>query len=507
MYKILIVDDEAIERRCISFILENSKYSLEIEEAENGQKAYERLQEKEFDILFSDVKMPFMDGLELAEKAVHLYSDIRVVIFSGFSEFEYARTAIRIGCVNYILKPVNPEALLTMICEVLKRLDEEREKKAIACKKSKYVQEHCLLKLLNSVCMTEDEMNFLQEEQVKYNRLIFIEFEHDFFDSDYIDFANQMKEVINIDFSCVNIAANQAVLFMKKSGFSVDYGVAAKRLQEGIWKNYREKVYIAVGDEFKELNEIGNAYSELEKRMEERFFFPDLTIFTEESLKYAHSNVTKSKEEIFKALSNEIAGKDEEGLKKHWIMLNESISRLGCSQIYIKHMLSSTALELYDALVEKTAYPVSADEFIESIYMSTDIEEILSKVYELVEIVCKEWRKGSCVHNRVIKDVIQYIYEHYTDSISLDILSENVNMDSSYLSRLFKKEMGINISCFIKNIRMEKAKYLLENTNEKVNNISMMVGYNKLSYFCRSFREYYGISPEKHRTNGGTIDA
>ena len=60
MYKILIVDDEAIERRCISFILENSKYSLEIEEAENGQKAYERLQEKEFDILFSDVKMPFM---------------------------------------------------------------------------------------------------------------------------------------------------------------------------------------------------------------------------------------------------------------------------------------------------------------------------------------------------------------------------------------------------------------------------------------------------------------
>ena len=82
-----------------------------------------------------------------------------------------------------------------------------------------------------------------------------------------------------------------------------------------------------------------------------------------------------------------------------------------------------------------------------------------------------------------------------------------MNMDSSYLSRLFKKEMGINISCFIKNIRMEKAKYLLENTNEKVNNISMMVGYNKLSYFCRSFREYYGISPEKHRTNGGIIDA
>ena len=135
MYKILIVDDEAIERRCISFILENSKYSLEIEEAENGQKAYERLQEKEFDILFSDVKMPFMDGLELAEKAVHLYSDIRVIIFSGFSEFEYARTAIRIGCVNYILKPVNPEALLTMIVRCLSDWTKSVRRKPLHVKK------------------------------------------------------------------------------------------------------------------------------------------------------------------------------------------------------------------------------------------------------------------------------------------------------------------------------------------------------------------------------------
>ena len=83
-----------------------------------------------------DIRMPVLDGLGLLEKLQEFTFEHRVMILSAFSEFEYARTAIRIGCVNYILKPVNPEALLTMICEVLKRLDEEREKKAIACKKS-----------------------------------------------------------------------------------------------------------------------------------------------------------------------------------------------------------------------------------------------------------------------------------------------------------------------------------------------------------------------------------
>ena len=118
MYKILIVDDEAIERRCISFILENSKYSLEIEEAENGQKAYERLQEKEFDILFSDVKMPFMDGLTLAKLAKKELPELKIVILSGYDDFNYAKQAINIGVEDYLLKPITKNALIERISEI-----------------------------------------------------------------------------------------------------------------------------------------------------------------------------------------------------------------------------------------------------------------------------------------------------------------------------------------------------------------------------------------------------
>ena len=126
MYKILIVDDEAIERRCISFILENSKYSLEIEEAENGQKAYERLQEKEFDILFSDVKMPFMDGIELVSVAHKLQPDLQMVIFSGYGEFEYAKKAMASGVSNYVLKPVDPAEFENTLNLLVEKITERR---------------------------------------------------------------------------------------------------------------------------------------------------------------------------------------------------------------------------------------------------------------------------------------------------------------------------------------------------------------------------------------------
>lgn len=506
MYRILIVDDEIIERRCISFILNGSNYPIEIDEEENGQKAYDKLKQKKYDILFSDVKMPFMDGIELAEKARGLYPDIKIIMFSGYSEFEYARSAMRIGCMDYILKPVNPEAFLQFIGKIIAQIEEEEKKSEIIHIEQKYVQEHFFWKLLNGVSLAEEELYFLKKLGLSYNRLLLVEYQKDFFDCDNIEFTKEMKKYIQVEFCYVNIASNQTILFMKDSGFSVDYTMVAKNLQEGIQKSYGEASYIAVSRKFKDLTEVGAVYSELEKSMEERFFFPSLTIITEETLNCAHSYSMTSKDDIFKKINESILRKDEIAVKRLWMILNESIIGLGCSQIYIKHMLSSVALHLYDSLNEKPIDSFFDESFVEEIYMATGLGDILRKVYDLIERVCEEWSKESYVQNRVIKDIVKYIYEHFNQNIGLEVLADIVNMDASYLSRLFKKEIKVNISRFIKNVRMEKAKYLLSNTNHKVNKISQMVGYNNLSYFCQCFREYYGISPEKYRIGGGKID-
>ena len=108
MYQILVVDDERIERNGIKMLLRHMQLPCEIAEAANGRDALEYLKEHTADVLLTDVKMPFMDGIQLIDHVVKEKKKLRTVIFSGCNEFDYAKKAIRLGVVDYILNPVYP---------------------------------------------------------------------------------------------------------------------------------------------------------------------------------------------------------------------------------------------------------------------------------------------------------------------------------------------------------------------------------------------------------------
>ena len=124
MYKLLIVDDEKIERNGIRYLLEDGKLELEIYEAVNGKDALEFLNKTRVDILLTDVKMPFIDGIELIRQAAPLFPDMKIIIFSGYSEFEYAKFAMKMGVEDYVLKPVDPEEFTATMNKVIGELDE-----------------------------------------------------------------------------------------------------------------------------------------------------------------------------------------------------------------------------------------------------------------------------------------------------------------------------------------------------------------------------------------------
>ena len=106
MYRVLVVDDEKIEREGIKFLLSREEGEFEISEASNGRQALEILRNEEIDILLTDIKMPHMDGLELAKKAKEKKEELQIVIFSGYNDFSFAQEAIRYGVKEYVLKPV-----------------------------------------------------------------------------------------------------------------------------------------------------------------------------------------------------------------------------------------------------------------------------------------------------------------------------------------------------------------------------------------------------------------
>lgn len=216
MYSILIVDDERIERRGIKFLLKHIGIELDIYEASNGKEALEFLNDNEVDILFTDIKMPFMDGIALINEVKKREIKSKIVIFSGYEEFEYAKFATKMGVLNYILKPVNPKEFEETIVRIIKDIDKEQEEVKVKTMNMDFMKEHILFSLVNGAKYDElvnktksiVSLDFLKS----YNRMFLIEFNNDFFGQTNIDFSSFIHEKLNYNFEYLNLNLRQSVL-------------------------------------------------------------------------------------------------------------------------------------------------------------------------------------------------------------------------------------------------------------------------------------------------------
>ena len=142
MLTILIVDDEKLERNGIKFLLKREREEFRILEAANGKDALGVLMREPVDILFSDVKMPYMSGLELAGHARELYPGLEIVIFSGYNDFSYAKEALRYGVVDYVLKPVDPEEFHRTLERVMGHIDVRQAEEAEQTRQEDYLRKY-----------------------------------------------------------------------------------------------------------------------------------------------------------------------------------------------------------------------------------------------------------------------------------------------------------------------------------------------------------------------------
>ena len=197
MIRILVVDDEKIERNGIRFLLNRLDISIEMYEAANGVKALQFLKEQQVDVVLTDIKMPFMDGLELIENISKNYPAIKTIIFSGHGEFEYAKKAMLYHVSQYILKPIDPVEFERAIREVLQKLENERLERELKEESIQFFKEHVLLQVLNGMPVDElaskiqkfGSTEFLQQ----YHCMILVEFDMGFFGRKGDDFRQQLE--------------------------------------------------------------------------------------------------------------------------------------------------------------------------------------------------------------------------------------------------------------------------------------------------------------------------
>lgn len=500
MYRMLVVDDEKTERECVRFLIEQSGLPLEVSEAGDGREALRRLKETDgADILFTDVQMPLMDGLELIREAEKLFPDMKILIFSSYADFEYARTALTLGVVNYILKPLIPEKLKKSLEGLIGQLDEEAVSRKLKDRQQSFMLQYALqLSISGNFAGSRVEPAVLKQLE-QFRCMVLVDFNGDFLENNSFVFYESLRCAMRLDMESLNLSPDQALLLLRTPVENPkEWGM---RLLSHIQETFQISCWLAISKPLSGQASLKDACAEVEQQMERRFWEPQVHVFTGQDREDAQDGAENGTDEnrqlqqIKRALGNRDGAALQEALDS---LFAKYRSRQNQSQIYVKFIFSNLLTTLYPFLNEMDGEKKTLDAMISDLYLQPDISEIVRMVQELASRIIGGFSSGPSIRREIL-EVIDYIGANYGKELSVERLASIVFLTPDYLSRLFKKSMGKSISQYIRQFRMEKARELLTGTNRKVIDIGEAVGYPNYSYFCQSFREYFGTSPERYR--------
>lgn len=502
MYRMLITDDNSDAREVIEFLVGKYNFPLETKQASNGKEALAKLKEFKADILFTDVKMPFMDGMELATKARELYPQIQIIFFSAYDDFSYIKKALSLQAVDYLLKPVNPEEFQKIIAKVIESKMELEQGQKQQEDYMHHMMDHILYR-----CMTKTSKKKLQADYPttdlgfleEYQRLFIVQFENPFFDQEHT-FEVDLGQVIHDEFQYLNLNPSQGVLLFKGKKKKTSYYMElAKSLRNYIENHYSQIPYIAISAEIESSQGLSKAYEEAERYLEDRFFLSNTFIFSGDT-SYDNEKGTMQDTYLIEAVKKDLEYKDAFNLQAD---VDKFFNRLldkdnkALSHFYIRYVCCGLLESLYNALPDgrKGEFELHMVN-IYSIQKLDEIEVLIKKVLREVLDMMKGQQEAP---NHAIHVVKKYIMEHYKENLSLSLLAEKVYLSTRYLSAMFIQETGCGLNKYIKNVRMDEAKKLLLNSNMKVADICQQVGYSNVSYFCKSFKDSFGMTPDKYR--------
>lgn len=498
MITILIVDDEKLERSGIKFLLKRESEDLEILEAENGKAALGILNSKKVDILFSDIKMPYMNGLELAEKARELDPEMEFVIFSGYNDFTYARDAMRYGVVDYVLKPVNPDEFHKTFERVVRKIRERSEQEQRRLLEENDLKKYFLLNYLYTG--NEEELYKLEQigqgEWDGYTRMVLAGSTDNFFEAEEEPIIAGVKDKVGRNFFYLNLNSNESLfLFSEKYA---DYEHLANQMYQFFHQHCDAECYFVVSEPVEGVCKMPEQLQKMEELMEEQFYQPKQHVFQVGHKPEEGSSEAIRDAEILENISGDIKYKDMFRLWQDFRMLEQRYcTEKQFSEMYVKFVFSGIVKEIFQAMPSVGERELSRT--VDRLYRCRTIREVL----DITEKCIKELEEGLAEKDqgfrREVAQVKSYISHNYNENLSVERLASQVYLSAGYLSAVFKEETGMNLNRFIREVRMNKAKEMLTDTNMKITQIAKAVGFSNTSYFCRSFREFFGNSPESCR--------
>ncbi len=534
LYRILLVDDEEEVRKAIIRNIEWEKLGFQMaQDAENGEDALEKIEQLKPDVIMTDIRMPYMDGLTLTKRIRQKYPSMKILIFSGYDDFEYAQQAIKLNVTEYILKPVNVEELTGILNRVRENLDEEiAQRRDVSMLRRRYLSSLPIIRelflndlvqgnveeadicpkleeygvdILNARKLTAAVVSLEPEERLKgrdssplqqERKLIPISVRglvedrlRDYFRFTSFISAGGITFIAAIDqdstqTGLIDLLADACKEVQRILGITVTIGVGySTQRPERIGESYQSavdalgyKAIVGTGGTIyiNDMEPVSRGKLQLNPKDETEL---------ENRIKFG------TPETIGEAV-REIAGRMEDTRAHASQYQVYRFSLINCI-MRLMQQYDMDLRQIFDAegdVIRLMGSGHGREEF------PVWLMRVACRMNEFIN------RRRDNTARQVIEEAKQYIQDHYQEpDLSVEMVCRQLHMSPAYFSTIFRKETGKTCVAYLTDVRLNRAVELLNQTSDKTYVIARKVGYQEQNYFSYVFKKKFGVSPTKYR--------
>ena len=532
LYSILLADDEEEVRKGIirKIDWENLGFQV-VGDAENGEEALEKIEQLKPDVVMTDIRMPYMDGLTLAKRIRQKYPSTRILIFSGYDDFEYAQQAIKLNVTEYILKPVNVEELTEILNRVRENLNEEIEQRRnIRRIRESYQNSLPILKelFLNDLVkgnVPEEEVCFKLKEYgvnilgaLKWMAAVVSVDAQEKRETD--SSLHKERELIPISVKqfmedslkqyfrfTIFSSTNDIILIVAIDEFNTQTGFID--LLEDTCKEAKKilgvTVTVGVGHGTGKLEQIGESYQAAVDALGYKaivgtggpIFITDMEPVNRGRLQLGQKDevlletqIKFGSPETIGQTIREMVGRMEDTRVHASQYQVYMLSLVNC----ITRMMQQYDMDLRSIFDEHTGFAKWVEDDRKREEFTRWLIELACRMNEVIG------RRRDNTARAVIEEAKKYIKENYRNpDLSVEMICRQLQMSPAYFSTIFRKETGKTCVAYLTDVRLEQAVELLKATSDKTYVIAEKVGYPEQNYFSYVFKKRYGVSPTKYR--------
>jgi two-component system response regulator YesN len=510
MRKIFLVDDEIAIREGISKSINwNQEGYIYCGDASDGEVALPLIEKHQPDIVITDIKMPFMDGLELSRILRENMPSIKIIILSGHDEFEYAREAMRIQVTEYCLKPVSSKDLIGILANVSSEIETEElnNKRLHDLEHQASVNEaESRDKFLYQLC----EGAFSSTEAIKkasayninlissYYYTMIIEWTTDSTCIDWIEteypslrFSRKLKESIFI------------MTGESKQQLGKESEIIRKRLLEHDARHPDNQVIFGIGRVESRIQGITLSFSEAD---EEKNYSSIIQKYRSKKTERDFESHKELHHFRRRDLINFLKSGSPANITSFALSYSSYLKKETISPFSFYYFLMDFTITIIHYLKELEMDTTEVISEINEIEMQASwiryYDEVVVYMEKMLQLVTSTRNDSSNQYSSSVQLAATFIQDHYDDpQITLQSVANTVNVSASYLSHLFSQETGKTLIEYLTHTRIEKAKELLVTTNSKTYEIAELVGYSDSHYFCRTFKKMTGLTTKQFKNH------